>query len=92
MTDKIEEFKPVFEESGSTKEQGVFNLAEILTMPLDLLKVYGLIETVTVVPTAAPTKLYEQIKLYTDSLTTPTVYRLYFYMVGTNNWHYCTLS
>lgn len=53
---------------------------------LDLLYLGGLIETVTTVPTHVPTRYEQQWKIYVDSVTAPTVKRLYFYSNQTNTW------
>jgi len=54
----------------------------------DLLALSGLIETVTVVPTHVPTKFYDQFKIYTDSVSSPTIYRLYWYSNQTKTWQF----
>ncbi len=44
------------------------------------------IETVTTIPTVVPRKFWEQFKIYTDSLTAPTITELYFYDTGNGEW------
>lgn len=46
----------------------------------------GFIEVVTVIPTYTPTKFQQQIKIYTDSLLSPTVRALYIYNYKNNTW------
>ena len=85
----INEFKNTEHPTGGSK--ATF-LEELQNCPLDLLNLYGLIETVTTAPTAAPTKLFDQVKLYTDSLASPTVYKVYFYITKLNVWKSVSLS
>lgn len=59
---------------------------------LNLFEILGMIEVVTTAPTAAPTNLYGQFKLYTDSITTPTVFTLYVYMPRIKLWKSVTLA
>lgn len=60
--------------------------------PFSVLNIQGFIETVTVIPTAAPRSFYDSVKLYTDSLTAPTVRRLYLYSRELSDWLYVALS
>lgn len=60
--------------------------------PVNLFEIFGMIEVVTTAPTAAPNSLYEQIKLYTDSISTPTVFTLYVYMPRIKLWKSVTLA
>lgn len=53
---------------------------------VSLLDLVGLIETVTTVPTHVPGKFEQQFKIYVDSISAPTVKRLYFYSNQTNTW------
>lgn len=46
----------------------------------------GLFEVVSAVPTGTPRRLYDQIKIYTNS----TTYRLYWYDYTAHVWHYAT--
>lgn len=48
----------------------------------------GLIKTVSVAPTAVPTKISEQFQLYINGAT----YRLYIYDKTNATWHYATLT
>lgn len=92
MTDeKITEFKQHNSELSDTPDAQSL-IEQLQDLPLDLLNLYGLLETVTVAPTGKPTKLFDQIKLYTDSLATPTVWRLYVYFTSINAWHYVALT
>lgn len=52
----------------------------------------GLVETVTTIPTYVPTRVEQQIKFYVDSVTNPTVKRLYVYSNRTNTWQYADMS
>lgn len=58
----------------------------------ELFSIFGTIEVVTVIPTAPADRFYSQFKLYTDDITTPTVFRLYIYMPRIMLWKYITLS
>lgn len=53
----------------------------------DLSYLKGLVETVTSVPTHIPSRFEQQVKLYVDSVTAPTVKRLYIYSNQTNEWY-----
>lgn len=55
-------------------------------------EVFGMFETVTTVPTKTPKNLVNQIVFYTDSLSAPSVYRLYIYSTKLNVWKYVALS
>lgn len=61
-------------------------------LTLELFNIEGLIKTVTAIPTGAPTKLINQIVMYFDSLTAPTVKRLYIYSKDTKAWYYIALT
>ena len=89
MTKDSTEFK---NENHTSSGGGATFLEQLQNEPLDLLNLYGLIETVTTAPTAAPTKLFDQVKLYTDSLASPTVYKVYFYITKLNVWKSVSLS
>lgn len=62
----------------------------------ELRSVWGMFETFVVSPMAKPTdkpKNFEnQVRILTDSLTTPTVIRLYIYSTKFNDWYYVTLT
>ncbi len=49
---------------------------------------WGLFETVSVVPTTIPKTTYDQIKFYSNA----TTYRLYMYDTVNNVWRYATLT
>jgi hypothetical protein len=51
-----------------------------------LIAIEGLIDTVTSVPTHTPTKFEQQVKLYTDSLTSPNEKSLYIYSNKAQSW------
>lgn len=59
---------------------------------VDIFNILGMLDIVTTAPTAAPSSLYGQVKLYTDSLTTPTVYTLYIYMPKIKVWKSVALT
>jgi hypothetical protein len=61
-------------------------------MDIQFFEIFGMIETVTTVPTKTPTKLNQQIKIYVDSITTPSDKRLYIYSNKTHTWMYCALT
>lgn len=61
-------------------------------MDIQLFDIFGMIETVTVVPTKTPTRFSQQVKIYVDSITTPTDKRLYIYSNKTHTWLYSTLT
>lgn len=58
----------------------------------DILNISGFIQTVTTTPSKRPRNLYDQVKIYTDSLSSPTVRRLYIYSIDLDDWLYVTLS
>lgn len=49
---------------------------------------WGIIKTVSVAPTHVPRKLDEQVLIYTNGAT----YRLYWYDMTNNVWHYITAT
>jgi len=60
--------------------------------PYSILNLEDFIETVTSIPTEAPKNYYQSIKIYTDSLSSPTTRRLYIYSVELDDWLYVALS
>lgn len=60
--------------------------------PYDILNLEGFIETVTSIPTEPPKNFYQSIKIYTDSISSPTTRRLYIYSVALDDWLYVALS
>lgn len=54
--------------------------------PVDIFQIDGWVETVTTVPTHTPKNFEQQVKLYVDSITAPTVKTLYIYSNKTNTW------
>lgn len=54
--------------------------------------IFGMYLTVTTIPTLQPTSAIDQIQIYVDSLTAPSVIRLYAYVTGLNAWHYTNLT
>lgn len=65
---------------------------ELPNQPIEFFSIFGMIETVTVIPSGIPKKLYDQMKFYTDSLTAPTVFRFYIYSTKLKAWHYSALT
>lgn len=59
-----------------------------LNEPVFLNNSIGVFETVTTTPTGKPTNMINQIKIYTNGST----YRLYWYDVKNNVWHYVTAT
>lgn len=55
---------------------------------IDLRDLFGMIETVSVAPSAVPQTLYDQFKIYTNS----TTYRFYWYDTTAGVWHYVTAT
>jgi len=54
--------------------------------------IMGMVETVTTIPTKAPKKIGQQILIYIDNLSTPTVKRLYIYSNSARLWSYINLT
>lgn len=50
--------------------------------------ILGMLETVSTAPTAVPTSIYEQVKIYTNGATL----RFYWFDVANNTWHYVTAT
>ena len=59
-----------------------------LNVPSYLTNSIGSIETVTAVPTGKPTKMIDQIKIYTNGAT----FRFYWYDQNADVWHYITAT
>lgn len=70
-------------------QQSQPDLLSLIKQPgfYDLSYLGGLIETVTTVPTHVPSRFEQQVKMYVDSLTAPTVKRLYVYSNKVNAWY-----
>lgn len=92
MTEKFQKIEPFDVQYAEPIMTKPLTLEDIQASPVDLLNIFHLIETVTAVPTGVPTKLYDQVKLYTDSLTAPSVYKVYFYITGLNVWKSVALT
>lgn len=86
VTEQLEEFEQenLADQPNLTPQE----VLEIIKQPgfLDLLYLGGLVETVTTVPTHIPTRFEQQIKLYVDSVTSPTLKILYLYSNQANSW------
>lgn len=66
-----------------------------MSQSIDILNIVGRLEPTTVAPTSTkiPKKYGEQFVLYVDSLTSPTVKRLYVYIPGkVKAWCYVALT
>lgn len=93
---------PNYSEQGSTKTPPREARTEIIrgerrgiplpNDPRNIINLTGFIQTVTSIPTAAPKSFNESVKIYTDSISSPTVRRLYMYSVELNDWLYVALS
>lgn len=60
--------------------------------PQHILNLEGFIQTVTSIPTEPPQTFYDSVKIYTDSISSPTTRRLYIYSVELGDWLYVALS
>lgn len=65
---------------------------EVLPKEKNILNLEGGLSTVTATPTTAPKKYSDSIVIYLDSLTSPTVKRLYVFSREGNLWSYVTLT
>jgi hypothetical protein len=54
----------------------------------ELRNVWGMFQTVSSAPTAVPLSFQNQIQIYTNGAT----YRLYWYDVTNNTWHYVSAT
>lgn len=59
---------------------------------IQLFTLLGMIEIVTTAPTLTPNNFYGQFKLYTDSLSAPSVYKLYVFMPQIKVWKSVALT
>lgn len=85
-----EEIKKFEEETGIefTNEVNIHDFMQRKYQEVNTL--FGLIETVTAIPTHAPKDMYEQFKFYTDDASvggSPTTNALYFYSNKPRTWH-----
>lgn len=53
--------------------------------------IFGNFRTTTTVPTDVPKTVADQVRIYVDSLTSPTIWRLYWYDIKSNVWKYSSL-
>jgi len=74
------------------REKGGMAAKPLPQKPFSILNLEDYIETVTTIPTTAPKTFYDSIKIYTDSLSAPTVRRLYIYSRELADWLYVALS
>lgn len=56
--------------------------------PVQASELFGMFQTVSTAPTLTPTRLINQIQIYTNGAT----YRLYWYDTTNNVWHYVTAT
>ena len=54
--------------------------------------IVGYIKTVTTIPTYTPKKFDQAIRIYMDSVSSPTTKRLYIYSFEAKIWNYLTLT
>ena len=54
--------------------------------------VIGYIKTVTTIPTYTPKNINQAIRIYMDSVSSPTTKRLYIYSFEAKIWNYITLT
>lgn len=52
----------------------------------------GYIKTVTTIPAYTPKTFNQAVKIYMDSITSPTTKRLYIYSFEAKIWNYITLT
>jgi len=74
------------------EKKGNYTTQETIPHKNSILNLQDFLQTVTAAPTAAPKKFHDSVVLYTDSLSSPTVYRIYFYSRELNDWLYVALS
>lgn len=72
------------------------NISENENLPqgeeVSFLDLIDKVKTVTTIPTYIPKILSQQVVVYVDSITTPTVKRLYIYADRVGVWYYITLT
>jgi len=71
---------------------GIKNKQEAIPNKNSIFNLQDFLKTYTSVPTAAPKKFADSVVIYTDSLSSPTVRRLYIYSRELNDWLYVALS
>ena len=54
--------------------------------------IVGFVKTVTTIPVYTPKKFDQAIKIYMDSIPSPTTKRLYIYSFEAKIWNYLTLT
>ena len=54
--------------------------------------IIGSIKTTTTIPTYTPAKYEQQVVIYVDSVSSPTVQRLYIYSRDVKAWMYVALT
>jgi len=74
------------------EKKGIRNMQETIPHKNSILNLQDFLQTVTTTPTAAPKKFHDSVVIYTDSLSSPTVRRLYIYSRELGDWLYVALS
>lgn len=91
MAEEIKQDNTVLENTVLTEPQQKLpeDVLAIMKQPgfYDLSYLAGLVETVTTIPTHVPSRFEQQVKIYVDSVTAPTIKRLYIYSNKTNTWY-----
>lgn len=59
---------------------------------INLFDIIGMVETTTTIPTKGASSLKQQIVIYINNLSSPTVKRLYIYSNKARLWSYVTLT
>ena len=54
--------------------------------------IIGFVKTVTTIPAYTPKRFDQAIRIYMDSITSPTTKRLYIYSFEAKIWNYLTLT
>lgn len=54
--------------------------------------IIGYVKTVTSIPTYTPKNINQAVRIYMDSITSPTTKRLYIYSFEAKIWNYITLT
>ena len=93
MTETNKQPAPVIRDpQKEIRERGGMGAKVLPLKPFSILNLEDFIETVEVAPTAVPKTFYDSVKIYTDSIATPTVRRLYIYSRELDDWLYVALS
>jgi hypothetical protein len=60
--------------------------------PQQVRDLFGMFATVTTAPSAEPKRAIDQIVFYTDSISSPTTYKIYMWSTNLRVWKSATLS